>query len=346
MMIAMLQRSLVLAAVLGFVAVSTENSARAQTPVNMPDSDIVAGGLDQRLASLMPSDPMAYFELAEELAIEADDIAATQLAQHLYVLSFELARTGGNNRLAASACLGLAELSRLDRERRWLLALAGIVDPARGNRVGRGRSADGATLPTFDAATGLRAAEVLGEVRAGNGRQASELLESDATRRVLERYSVLLGRPGGGSSMNRIESHARDWPDNRCFGQRVVKERSTGQEVVIDRCPHCGGNPGPDLSIVELVGHLRFESHLLNGVQRSWSAQLWADGGAPLRDPEPDDLAPAFRIDPAKAEYRGGEWVEPDRSQPNGLGSPTDQSPSDQTTSAPDDQPPPKEPPG
>ena len=48
--------------------------------------------------------------------------------------------------------------------------------------------------------------------------------------------------------------------------------------------------PGPQLSEEELIAQLRFEAVLLNGIQRSWSAQMVVDLGATLRDPDPEDL--------------------------------------------------------
>lgn len=287
------------------------------TPQRTVPESAVAGGLSSRLAALEPGEPLAYFELAEEIATQADDIAALQLAERLYVLSFELARQGGERRLAASACLGLAELTRLERTRRWLIAVAAVVDPARQS------PANGPAGPstTFDPATGLRAAEVLGLTRAGRGREAIEALEDESVLELLARYDALLSPTGDGGGFQGVLSEARTWPDSRCFGERVVKDRVQGGGIQIDRCPHCSGNPGPDLSAQRLVGHLRYESHLLNGVQRSWSAQMWADGGAPLRDPSPDDLAPVYGIDASKSVFRSGSWQRASDEATQGLGS-------------------------
>lgn len=300
-----------------FVVLAVSTGLAQRVPPRVVPDDAVAGGLSQRLGDLDPQTPLAYFELAEEVAAEADDIAALQLAERLYVLAFELARRAGDRRLAASACLGLAELTRLERTRRWLIAVAAVVDPSR-QSASRGPAGPSTT---FDPVTGLRAAEVLGLVRAGRGREALEAIEEDAVLELLERYDALLSPTGDGGGMQGVVAEARTWPDARCFGERVIKERVQGGGVRIDRCPHCKGDPGPDLSAQRLVGHLRYESHLLNGVQRSWSAQMWADGGAPLRDPNPDDLAPVYGIDASATVFQAGAWQRPAEPLDRGLGS-------------------------
>ncbi|MFT3684834.1 MAG: hypothetical protein QM783_07880 [Phycisphaerales bacterium] len=89
-------------------------------------------GLDARLRALKPSDPQAYFVLAEDLASESADKPSRDLARRLFVLAFELyrARNGaGDGEMARSATLGLASLTAIDAERRWLAAVGDQVAP-------------------------------------------------------------------------------------------------------------------------------------------------------------------------------------------------------------------------
>ncbi|MEC9372463.1 MAG: hypothetical protein VYC34_01410, partial [Planctomycetota bacterium] len=82
-----------------------------------------------RLESLTPSRPIDYFELAEEIAFEADNPEDERLASTLYVLSFELdRRRAGAETLGRSVCLALAQLSKSEEERRWLLAMSKSLD--------------------------------------------------------------------------------------------------------------------------------------------------------------------------------------------------------------------------
>ena len=46
----------------------------------------------------------------------------------------------------------------------------------------------------------------------------------------------------------------------------------------------------------------------MNGIQRSWGATIVIDQGAPLRDPDPDQLASYYRVDAGKPYWRGGAW--------------------------------------
>jgi hypothetical protein len=93
---------------------------------------------------------------------------------------------------------------------------------------------------------------------------------------------------------------------SECKNRRFIKSQQG-----VRLCPTCGGKPGPKLSQQELLYQLRLESSLLHGVQRSWIAQTVVDGGAPLRDLDPDELAATYRIDPARTRWRNGAWESP-----------------------------------
>src|SRR5205823_11779571 len=91
-----------------------------------------------------------------------------------------------------------------------------------------------------------------------------------------------------------------------CQNERVVKR---GNPPEYKLCPNCNGEPGPELSAREYLAQLRFESLILQGAQRSWAAQVTADGGAPLIDPEAGGLAAAFDVDPSLVLWRDGRWT-------------------------------------
>lgn len=259
-----------------------------------------------RLGALSPENPEAYFLLGEEVAAAVSSPDDLELATRLFVLAFELDRTSDHpSWIGPSACIALADLSRLQRERRWLLALASSLDPRyarsdwhRADPIGESRE------------SAFAAAEAVGLVRAGEGILARERLDDPAVRALIERYEELLSPVGVGGWSNRIRRDAELWPCPQCKNARITKLLS-GPHADHSLCPVCKGNPGPRLTREELIAHLRFESVLLNGVQRNWSAQFAVDGGVPLRDPDVDELAPTLRIDPALSVYREGRWVEP-----------------------------------
>ncbi|MCB9839156.1 MAG: hypothetical protein H6813_07455 [Phycisphaeraceae bacterium] len=254
--------------------------------VSIADAGTGVLRLRERLAALAPSDPVAYYELAEEVAYEQPE--AVELARTLYVLSFEIARRGDPaSPLGPSVCLALADLSTSSLERRWLRSLARSL-------AGGG----GALLPIApededtSPAVALAVAGALGDFRSGEYRGALDAIEKDdRVREVFERQTRSFT---GGAS--RIEDELQSEPQcRRCRNRRIVR---AGEPDSYMLCPICGGNPGPKLSDAELIDLLRIESTLLGGASSTWSAQLVLDEGRPLRDIDPDELAPWFGVDP------------------------------------------------
>lgn len=258
-----------------------------------------------RLEALDGRDAQSYFNLAEEVgdaAITAEEVA---LAQRLFVISFELDRLhsgGKGGPLAASSCLGLAWLSRREPERRWLVALAGQIDP---------RHATPAWLAAEQVNADTKASAQLSLalclLRAGEGTQAAQLFADPAVRGLLDRYQRLLSGSGSIGPSTQLTMEANRWPCPDCGNSRVVKRSNKAGDVRL--CLTCAGNPGPRLSDAEYIAQLRLESLLLSGIHRSWGAQIGADNGEPLRDPDPSELAPTFGIDPTRALFKAGAWV-------------------------------------
>lgn len=298
--------ALVLAAALALAGAGLARPGlRAQPPTDAPTpSGSIAPEIYQRLAELTPDNPEAYFLLAEEVADSIDTPEEENLAKTLYALAFELDRQPGHaGTLAASAALGLASVERLDRDRRWLVALAASID----RRY---------ALPDWSVATGgavtdeqaYNAASVLGLARAGEGREAKRWMERPGVADTLRRYERLIGDTGETGALTRLTKYIETWPCPQCRNERVVAvpgERGPERRL----CPSCRGNPGPMLSMDELIAHLRFEAALLDGIHRSWAAQTIVDQSAPLRDPDPAELAATYRVDAARPYWRGGQWV-------------------------------------
>lgn len=266
--------------------------------------------LPRRLAELDATDAMAYIELAEEVASETGSPEDRDLARHLYAVAYDLERqTRARPEVIAGACLGLASLEVSDEGSAWLYAVAGLVDP----RATRGAGA-GVTTLAIAPDVAVAAANALGLARSGEGRRAGRIYEEPAVHQVFDRYGRLLGGSGGLSGLNRFERALRDWPDLECGGSRVITRRGD-DGIETHLCPSCRGNPGPPMSEQEFLNQLRFESRLLRGIHQSWGAQIAADGGAPLLDPDPDRvpelLAARYGVDSARRLWRDGVWVEP-----------------------------------
>lgn len=265
--------------------------------------------LEARLGALSPANPREYFLLGEEVAAEATSPQVEGVARTLYVLAFELDRrrqaAGGSADpgLAASACLALADLSRLEEDRRWLVALARSLDR-------RHASPDWsrAAQPSYSGEAGFRAAEFLGLVRSGEAHRARDLLQDPEVARVLEDFERMMGGIGSSGMLREMVLQSRQWPCVQCANARIARLGETNPPRR-GLCPTCGGNPGPTLTRQQLIGQLRFESALLDGIQSSWSAQMTLDQGAPLREPAPEELAPTMNVDPDAVYWRAGGWV-------------------------------------
>jgi hypothetical protein len=257
-----------------------------------------------KLAALSPDQPEAYFLLAEEVADGADDEPRADLARTLFVLAFELDRKRGGTTLAASCAMGIARVERLERDKRWLLAIASSVD----RRYALPDWNVGATLAISDE-TAFKAASVLGLARSGDGREARRLLDQPGVAEVLRRYERAIGATGLTGALSRLNKYIQSWPCPECGNSRTVnKPGERGVEVRL--CGTCRGNPGPRLDDGEYISQLRFEAMLLDGIQRSWAAQVVVDQGAPLRDPDLDELAPTYGVDPGKPYFRDFKWTD------------------------------------
>jgi hypothetical protein len=285
------------------MALCIANAARAQDA-----SDPIPAEIKPRLAALSPDDPRAYFELGEEVVDIVDSPETQRLARTLLVLAFELDREAGyRHGVAASACMALADQARLTSDARWLGAMAASIDPRYAVPAWDATSAAGGRdLPL------AAAAQVLPLTRSGRGVDARRLLERPDVRTVMARYEPLFRSVGG---LSKLELDARQWPCPECGNTRSTTRMIAGEPRIV-LCYTCGGTPGPDVSTIMLVEHLRVESILLGGEQRAWSAQYALDRGAPLRDPRAEDLAASLGVDPTRTLWRDGAWVAPEGGEP------------------------------
>ncbi len=256
--------------------------------------------LDARLSALQPDAPMAYFELGEEVAYEAETVEERRLARWLYLIAYELDRAGAGE-LSRSVCLAMAEIAEDDQERAVLVALARAFG---GGVIGSGGAARAAPSTQDDEAA-FALATALGHFRAGEYDRAAAILSRPEVSSMLQRYENLLG------SASQLLREVNSKPSCReCRNARVVKA-DLDPRADWRLCYTCGGDPGPGLDIRGLVAQLRVESMLLSGTRRSWSAQLVADGGAPLREVDPESLSARYGVDASRTVWRDGDWATP-----------------------------------
>ncbi len=239
----------------------------------LPDGDEDDGGvpaLRQRLRDLKPSDPMAYLELAEEVA----DVAGggvgknLDLARHLFALAAAL----DPPRLGRSGCLALADLAEGRNDRRRLLALAWLLS----GRVSAVGLADVTGPPTRDRLAALAVSEALSHYRRGKGALALAALKA----------------PG---AMDLLQSHGD-----------VLRG---GTARFLADCALYRGRQRPMVSHRDLVTMLRLEAALLSGPVRNWSGEILLSGGQPLIEVDPGRLAETLGVDTTRPYYRNGRWV-------------------------------------
>ena len=257
-----------------------------------------------RLAALDPANPGPYLLLAEEVADAATSPGDQRLAVELYARAFESARVKpGESEIAASACRGLAEAARISKDRRWYEVLAALIDPA-GAPPGWLRKPP----PTSVDSTPYRIANLLGLVRAGEGILARQQLDKPEMKQALAAIEPLLKRGGVPGGLSELDRAARVWPCRECSNRGTVRRSGTNPPEY-KTCPQCLGKPGPRLTPAELAAQLRLESWLLQGLQRSWAAQMTSDDGTPLTDPDPVGLCARVGVDASRMFWRNGRFV-------------------------------------
>lgn len=272
----------------------------AASCVSAAAQPVARADFEARMEALLPNDPMSYFELAEEVGVEWPDDAGRQLARELFVLAYEIDRRV-EGRLGASVCLALADIAPDDDERRRLLALASMFR-ARAVDIA-GRSGAGGAIAAREAAFSL--ATALGWYRSGDYARAAGILARPEVGGLLAAYGGAIG------GADRVLLEIRTRPSCRqCRNQRVVRD-TLNPNATERLCPTCNGLPGPRLTPEQFLMHLRLESMLLSEGAPSWSAQLIADQGAPLRVVDPEGLARRYGVDPARTLRRDGRWTVP-----------------------------------
>ncbi len=283
------------------VALSVALSSASQRDDRAEEYNGLLKNFEARLAALDGADAGMYLRLAEDVAEEASEGRGVQLARALYVHAIELDRQRqGDHPVAASALLGLAELARGRQEGAWLRSIAQTLMPA-----GSAPQWVAIEQASLREETATKAATVLGMIRAGDGVGARAALRDLAVRALLDRYARLLSDSGAAGGVLGLEREASRWPCRECQNNRVVKRGPNDYRP----CPACGGDPGTVLSDADITAQLRLESWLLSGIQRSWGAQMLADLGAPLREPDITIVAGSQGVDAGKRRWKDGQWV-------------------------------------
>ncbi len=244
------------------------------------------------LAEDMLSDPgLSKDPLVVELLVRAIDLAAET-----------------DHSAAASACLALTDpaLARSAADRAWLHALAVSLDPTLAPPSWI--SSDPST-EAEDPSRSYTAALALARMRNGDPRRAALVLDEPGVLPALTASSELAVVRGPQPVLEFFDDLAEGWPCPVCRGERFEATR-TGTETVHARCPHCAGDPGPRFATTELILLLRAELALVGGGAGSWSAALTGAGAAPLRAPDPDNLATRLGVSTAGAYWRDGRWTD------------------------------------
>lgn len=151
--------------------------------------------LEGRLTALTPSEPRAYFELAEEVVEASREREDVALARRLFGLAGRL----DPDRYAASSLLALAELGSEPGASELRAAAEMLVGESGWSGFRRGGS--------VDAETALAISEAFGAFGAGRFVPLRRLLQDGSVRRILEEREAVL--PNGVAWFERT---AKDRP--------------------------------------------------------------------------------------------------------------------------------------
>lgn len=265
-----------------------------------PESDAPAGSgfepaLVARLQGLSPDQPIDYFVLAEDVAASLDNSEGRRLARGLFALAYELdARSATPIGLGPSVCLALAQLAGSSGEAQWLLEVGRALDRSSAPLMAPGFSgiSDGA-----DPGARFMLAQAIGAGRDDQGKSARTIISRPEVWPLVPTTLAALGSAGIVLEAADSRPHCPG-----CAGRRF--NRAPGDSSgALQPCPVCLGNPGRRLSSEQLLLSLAAESKLLSAEHHFWGAQLLADGGGPLREPDPAELARAYGVD-----YRRPFW--------------------------------------
>ncbi|MEM7623496.1 MAG: hypothetical protein AAF235_09885, partial [Planctomycetota bacterium] len=300
-------------------------AAPAPPSVQPPDTtrlERVFPGVEQRLEALTPAQPDGYFMLGEEIAAEALTDGEFVLAKGLYAIACELWLNAGDSRNAASACIAIADVTASRRDRQWLRAVAASIEPAYA-----GLRWDESSGGVISSDVALDASQAIGFVRSGDASRARRQLDRPEIRDAIDRFAALATESGASKITDDLDLQAAQWPCPQCRGERVVVVTSAGDSGARPSnrnpnvpsfrvCPTCNGDPGWDPVVDLFIGTLRLESRLLKASQRSWSGQFASDQGAPLRDPNPREVAAIVGVSAAAPYWGPAGWSsEPDREK-------------------------------
>jgi hypothetical protein len=232
--------------------------------------------------------------------------SGAKLTTELLVLGFTLdLNDGGSNRVASSCALALAKLPSASRYAGWLRALTQRLNP--GFRRPQWLDAGGLRTPESVA---YRLAVLLGMARAGDGIGGRSMLNRPELDAALTSIDDLLRRLKVYGGADGVRTELQRWPCPECGNARAVR-KVVGGTALWRICAVCGGVPGERMSNGQLVVHLRAESELLEGSQKSWAAQVAADQGAPFIDLDPASVPTVFGVDPTRTIFRDGRWIRP-----------------------------------
>jgi hypothetical protein len=292
-------------------ALAQESGLAGATPRVTPRSGVA--NLEARLRALSPDDPMAYFELGEEVAYEMPYAIGQDLARRLFVLAFELDRRREEPLgLGGSVCLALAEMSSDVNEQRWLRALAEALEGnMRDVRWGASMASGVSDRAPLDLA------DALGRLRAGDVR---------ALRSFLGRFDAVTVLREAGMKPEDARTFVRDVErvmdrSRAAPASREVRKTVDG-ELVVQLDDASGGNPGPSLTENEYLQQLKAEMLLVDARAGTWAVQVLLDEGVPQRDIDASELAPYFDVDTSRPVFRldeggtwnEGRWVAPEQS--------------------------------
>ncbi|MBL4809581.1 MAG: hypothetical protein JKY43_05940 [Phycisphaerales bacterium] len=258
------------------------------------------------LGNLRPEEPGLYLELGELAMLDAGLSPGLSRDRgfeiELLVRAVYWADRNGEDSVASSGCIALAELVESDMARLWLWDLALLLDPSRENEWSRMLAQRKNVADELD----MEAAQCLYAIRYHQQPLGAELFARPEVRaRVLE--AAVLGGIDRVDLIRVLELEIERGREDSCRGRLYVVDRSSpGRRLA---CPDHLRGLGMCANNDELRMMLLVEMMLSSVEVESWGAAASMSMDGAINLPTVTDLVRLFRVEVDKAFYRDGRWV-------------------------------------
>ncbi len=246
--------------------------------------------------------PSSYLEAGELLAANAETDEELTMAQQVLAMGIAMASSAGEDSVASSCAIALADASGDSDIARELWDLALLLDPSRVSAWVRNRAVSQSDPQNLIAATCVYFA------RQADGDEANARYSQRPIKALIRTAADELGFDPMAvhNTINTLIVHAQE---DACRG-RVFVSRAVDGESIRLVCPDHQRPIGVAASDDALLELLSIELHLMgeSGMLRSWGGTSMMKLDTPARIPSVQGMAQRFGVDPMRPYWVDGRW--------------------------------------